>query len=252
MRKIFLSLLFLTICLNSWGKKTFVPRYTAMISIINGQDTASVTGNHTTLYLDDKGGMFRLAVIHEPLTMERIKFIKRQNNVAAMASFSAFVSAISSVSNDWHQRFRGRLLTYASGTLASIYSHNATAAKTLGIEIWVENTSNEEIIMSDNERGQIWFVSPGESYKLTIPNPEVLRLRISDVHHNSVKYVDVGAGSELRESNVEWENDRIWVFPILIRNEQGNFTADNYIVKDKQTGEQREVDKEELKAIKKN
>ena len=42
----------------------------------------------------------------------------------------------------------------------TIYAYNAKNEKYLGIDVVVENTSTEELIVSDVERGLLWFVRP--------------------------------------------------------------------------------------------
>ena len=252
-RKKLLLIVLLTIaCITVEGKKTFIPKYTSFIKIEHDGDSTVLEGDKSTLYANAETGMFRIAVIHETLTLQRIKYIKRMETATAFAAFSAVLSGVSSLSSDYEQRFRGRSQANVSGVLADIYNQNANAAKVLNIEIWVENTSHTEIRLSDAERGLVWYLRPGDIYKIPLPNPDMLQLRVSDLGHTDVCYICVGAGSILKDTNIEWENDNFWVFPILLRNEKGDLYAEEYVLIDKLTGERRKILKNELKAIKKD
>jgi hypothetical protein len=153
--------------------------------------------------------MFRVAIIHETLTKQRIKYIRRMETITALTMLSASLSAISTFSSDWRQRYRGRLLTYIDASLADIYNHNASAARKLDIEAWIENTCQEEIMLADQERGRVWFLQPGQVLRLTLNNPDIIMLRISTIDHSRRHFITVSAGSMLRDAQVEMETDTV-------------------------------------------
>ncbi len=233
------------------AKRTFVPNYTSFISISEQGDSTNERSINTTLYRDDENGMFRVAIIHETLTRERVKYIKRMETAMSLASFAAVMSAVSTFSSDWKQRYRGRVMTYVSGTLADIYNQNVNEAKTLELQAWVENTSTEEIMVADQDRGYVWFLKPGESINCILANPDIMQLRISTLNHSRVHYIAIGGGSVLKETEVEWEDDDAWVFPML--GEQysyGKFETIGYVVVDKKTANQHKLTIEEFKKYK--
>ena len=248
---IFLITLMPLMAVTCYAKRTFVPRYTSFISISEQGDSTNEHSINTTLYRDDEMGMFRVAIIHETLTRERVKYIKRIQTAASLASFAAVMSTVSTFSSDWKQRFRGRVMTYVSGTLADIYNQNVNEAKTLELQAWVENTSTEEIMVADQDRGYVWFLKPGESINCILANPDIMQLRISTLNHNRVHYITMGGGSVLKDTEVEWEDDDAWIFPLL--GEQygyGKFETIRYVLVEKRTANQHELTIEEFKKYK--
>ena len=199
MRKWVLLLLMAFISVSlAHAKSTLVPRYSSYISISEQGDTIDERSSRTTLYKDDTIGLFRVAIIHETLTKEKIKYIHRLETKLGLAMLSASLSAFSTISSDWKDRYMGRVGTYVNGTLADIYSHNLNTAKKLGIEAWVENTSSEEIMLADQERGLVWYLLPGQVMRFTMNNPDILMLRISTINNERRHYVTISAGSILR------------------------------------------------------
>ena len=47
--------------------------------------------------------------------------------------------------------------------------------------------------------------------QFSLPNPGIERLRISDLHHTSVKYADIIGGNSVNKETVEWEDDDCWI-----------------------------------------
>lgn len=239
------------VAITCHAKRTFVPRYTSFISVSEQGDSTDECSINTTLYRDDEGGMFRVAIIHETLTRERVKYIKRMETAATLASFAAVMSAVCTFSSDWKQRFRGRVMTYVSSTLAEIYNNNANEAKTLELQAWVENTCSEEIMVADQDRGYVWFLRPGESINCILANPDMMQLRISNLNHSRVHYVTMGGGSLLREMEVEWEDDDAWIFPFLgDQKRDGRFNISGYMLIDKRTATQNRLTIDEFKTYK--
>ena len=251
MKQIFIVLLLTLMVATCHAKRTFLPRYTSFISISEQGDSTNERSINTTLYRDDEKGMFRVAIIHETLTRERVKYIKRMETAASLASFAAVMSAASTFSSDWKQRFRGRVMTYVSGTLADIYNQNSNEAKTLEVQAWVENTSTEEIMVADQDRGYVWFLRPGESINCILANPDMMQLRISTLSHSRVHYITMGGGSILREAEIEWEDDDAWIFPMLgDQYSSGRFETIGYMLVDKKTADQHKLTIEEFKNYK--
>jgi hypothetical protein len=251
MKQIAIVLMLALMTIPCHAKRTFIPRYTSFISISEQGDSTNECSINTTLYRDDERGLFRVAIIHETLTRERIKYIKRMETATALASFAAIMSGVSTFSSDWKQRYRGRVMTYVNGTLADIYNQNANDAKKLELQAWVENTSTEEIMVADQDRGNVWFLKPGESLNCILANPDIMQLRISNLNHSQVNYITMGGGSVLKEAEVEWEDDDVWIFPLL-SDEYGNGTFETvgYMMLDKMTANQHRVTVEEFKTYK--
>lgn len=247
-RKILLLLMIL-FSTTGMAKWTLVPKYSAFISVENKQDSLFLESDKTSLYYDDS--MFRIGIVHETLTLNRIKYIRRQETYAGWFGFFSVISSLTTMSNNWVTRLRGRALTYSNAVLSGICNYNVSAARKLAIDACIENVTDEELLVVDMERGLVWYVQPRQYLCLSISNPDVANLRVSDIYHKNVKFVTIGAGSTLKDVNIEWENENYWVFPLQERTMTGAYVTLSYFLKDKYTGEQREITKEEFKKLKK-
>lgn len=246
----FLSIVFPS---TIWAKWTLIPRYTSYINISAQSDTIDNKNTATTIYLNDSLGMFRAAIIHENLSQKRLKYIKRQQTMAGIYALSAVLSSTSAFSSNYRQRFYGRINTYINSTLSNIYEENAKAAKTLEMTAWIENTSDEEIMIADQERGRIWFLLPSQYISFKLSNPDVMQLRISTITNSRVHYATIAGGSVMKETWVSYEDDEIWIFPLRDKDkdDENYDVIIGYCLVDKLTGEQKIISKEEYKKYKK-
>lgn len=232
------------------AKWTLVPRYSSMIMVDEQGDTIDNISSRTTLYKDESSGLFRVAVIHETMTPERVRFIRRSENKASLLTLAAVFGGLSLFStNDWSSRYKGMSNFYINSTLAGVYKKNANAARTLQIEAWIENTSDEELMIAELERGYVWFLQPGQDIRFTMNNPDLINFRISTPDSSKKHFVTVGGGNFLRDARVEYEDDYIYIFPYYDTSEEGYYDG-KYLVMDKLTAEQRTIDKDEMKRIK--
>jgi len=87
--------------------------------------------------------------------------------------------------------------------------------ETLGIELWIENISDSELMINDMERGLTWYILPGQSANFKVNNPEVTRWRICKVNTNVVRYVTAAAGSSVKKWEIGWEDDECWVVAVF-------------------------------------
>ena len=248
-------ILLLTLCIITLNdvvdaKSTKIPKYTSAISILEANDSIFVENNKAELVASSNSKMFNVAVVHEVLTMKRIKSIKANETVATLSAIAMGLNSISTLSPDRVTRIRGRIGLYTSASLADIYAYNALQESKLGLEVVIENTYMEELLINDVERGLTWFIKPGANLSIPIANPDIIQLRISDLNNHNIYYIQAGGGSELKTINIDWEDDNYWAFPILLANNGYNETV-GYMLISKATGERREITKDELKNLKK-
>lgn len=214
-------LIFLFILLHLSGitviaKTTYIPKYRTYIHIVNSSDTSVVSNNMMDLSLNDDKGMFCVSIEHEDVTKEKVKAIKRAKRAAGWATFSAVMSGVSTAFSQNSLQYMVRSTnTRIASQLADIYNENANAEQKLQISMWITNTSDEEIIVNDMERGLTWFVRPSQNLYLQLNNPDVANLRISDIHHNRVSYAMIATGSIAIKRTIEWEDDDCWISPII-------------------------------------
>ena len=226
MKKVLLFILMLTFGLSTTAKTTYIPNYKSYIHIVNGADTTAVTNNLEVLELEDQAGWME---------------------------FSAVMSGVSTAFSTNSLQYMVRSTnTQVATQLAEFYSSNANAEQILGIDMWVDNISETEIMVNDMERGLTWYVQPFQSLHFKFKNPDASSLRISDVHNNNVKYVLAMAGSEVKKRTIEWEDDNYWV--ICISHPTGYYgqkEIDKYILMSKTDFSKKDLTVEEYEAFKK-
>ena len=212
MRKYILSLLALVSLLSAMAKTTYIPKYRSYIHIVNGSDTVAVSSSMMDLSLADESGLFNIAILHEDVTKEKVKAIKRAKRIAGWATFSAVMSGVSTAfSNNSLEYMVRSTNTRIAGQLADIYNANAKEEQKLKIEMWIENTTDKELMVNDMERGLIWFIRPRQSMTIYMNNPEAAQLRISDLGSNTVRYVSALAGSMVKKWEIGMEDDDFWI-----------------------------------------
>lgn len=215
MRRIYLLSIMLLSGIQVIAKTTYIPQYMSYIHIVNGSDTASVANNMMDLRLNEDSDMFCIYIEHEDVTKEKVKAIKRAKRATGWATFSAVMSGISTVFSQNTLQYMVRSTnTRIASQLADTYNTNARAEQTLLIDTWIANTSKEELLINDMERGLSWYVKPSQYLHLQLNNPDAVNIRISDVHHKQVRYAMVAAGSYAKKTEIDWEDDDCWIYGV--------------------------------------
>ena len=253
MRKIVLFLFVAILCcVTADGKTTYIPKYRSYIHIVNSTDTIVATSNIKELSLKDKTGMFSILVEHEDVTKEKVKAIKRAKRAAGWATVSAVMSGVSTAfSNNSLQYMVRSTNTKFASQLAEIYNENAKAEEKLKIDMWVDNTSDEDLLVNDMERGLTWYVLPRQSLHILLNNPDATLLRISDLRNNAIRYVSAMAGNMIYKGLVGWEDDDCWIISVYNNYDYENNSFDKYKWISKSDFSEREMTKEEFRAKKK-
>ena len=159
------------------AKTTYIPTYRNYLHIVTGGDTLAATSNLDTLELADPEGMFVLRIDQEDVTKEKVKAIKRAKRAAGWATFSAVLSGVSTAFSDNSLDYMVRSTnSQITSMIADIYSANAKAEQTLGIDMWIDNTTDSELMVCDMERGLVWWILPRQSMQLKLNNPRMKRL----------------------------------------------------------------------------
>lgn len=251
MRKVLLLIAVLLSGVSAMAKSAYIPKYRTYIHIVDGSDTIVIANYLKDLELKDSRSMFNIAVEHEEVTKEKVKSIKRAKRAANLAAFSAVMSGASTAFSQNSLQYMVRSTnTRIASQLADIYSLNANAEQLLNIDALIENTSSEELIVNDMERGLTWYVRPSQSLKIKLNNPEVTNLRISDVHNNQVRYAMVTAGSVAEQWDIEWEDDSCWIVIIYKVKYSDNKKIAHYKRISKEDYTEMDMTKEEYRAFK--
>lgn len=196
-----------------YAKTTYIPHYNSYIHlesadghILNEQSLKCSTS------LTDESGTFRFSIIHEEMTIDKVKSIKRAKNAAGWQAASAILSSVAALSNGSRKTFQKRLSIATDELcveLADMYAKNAQAEKVLAIGVVFENLSDHEMMLHDMERGLVWFVRPGKNFVIQLNNPDALLLRISDAKDvtANVHYATLAAGNSVEKVVVAFENE---------------------------------------------
>ena len=245
MKKIVVFIFLFIGVLNIGGKTTYIPTYSSYIYLQQGNDSITVSNIKASLELESFDKLFTISVHHEEMSEEKVKSIKRAKAKAGWSTFNTVMSVLAPGQ-------RGSIFSRIqdvrqSTTLLKMDKDNANSEKVPRIEIWVDNNSNKELIVNDMIRGLAWYIRPKESIQFEIANPEVARLRVSDIDNHNIQYATICVGSTIRKENLAWEDDDCWIiyeyidYPSII-----NYT---YISKDDFTT--RDLTLEEKKRVEK-
>lgn len=204
------------------AKTTYVPAYMSYIHIVANGDTTSITGTDKSLSLPSEDGTFKIYVEHEDLTGERIKAIKRAKRKAGWMAAAAIMQGVSAAFSDNSLQYIVRSNNARTAAeLSAMYAGIARTEQTLGMEVWIENNSDEDVMVNDTDRGLTWFIQPHEALTLNTNNPDCTRLRISDLHHQHVRFATVAAGSSVDKAELKHEDNDCWIITAYHRNADG-------------------------------
>lgn len=258
----FIIITTLFICLAVQSKTTYIPTYRSFIQIKqNGNDSVMAQSNLDKLELLAQDGSFSITIIHEDVDKEKVKAIKRAKAAAGWMTFAALMSGFSAGFNATY--YNNALTTYIDmrrteniAVLSGFMHDVANAEQRLSIDFFIDNLSEEELMVVDLARGLTWYILPHTSLQFSMANPGIERLRISDLHHSSVKYADIIGGNSVQKATIEWEDDKCWIVLWLIEDKDPNNNNQPYYYQtyqyiDKATFESREMTLTELKEFKK-
>ena len=262
--KYFLAIVILFLCLSVQAKTTYIPTYRSVIQIKqNSIDSVMAQSNLEMLELMAQDGSFSITILHEDVDNEKVKAIKRAKAAAGWMTFAALMSGVSAGFSATY--YNNALTTYIDmrrtesiAVLSGFMYAVSKAEQRLTIDFFIDNLSNEELMVADLARGLTWYIQPHTSMQFSLANPGIERLRISDLHHSSVKYADIIGGNSVRKETIEWEDDDCWI----VRKYEGNSDENEedesssireyrYHYIDKATFDSREMPMTELKEFKK-
>lgn len=211
MRTIYLTAILLLASMAVSAKSTYYPTYRNYMHIVTGIDTISMVNDVDTMVMQDPSGMFALRIDQEDVTKEKVKQIKFAKSMAGWAVFSSVMSSMSAMFSDnslkgYVQRSNARV----AAELAEFYANRSSAMKSLVIDFWLENICDDELMVSDLERGLTWWLLPHQSMHVRLNNPDATQLRISDAQNRTVRYVLVAAGNSVTKVHYDLETDEYW------------------------------------------
>lgn len=254
----FVILITFVICLTVQAKTTYIPTYRSFIQIKQGLNDSVMAQSYLgKLDLAAQDGSFSITLVHEDVDKQKVKEIKRAKAAAGWMTFAAIMSGVSTGFNSTF--YNNALTTYIGmrnteniAVLSGFMHDVANAEERLDIGLFIDNYSEEELMVVDLARGLTWYILPHASLQLSMENPSIERLRISDLHHNSVKYADIIGGNSVQKVTLEWEDDNCWIVLWFVENSDfpnGGYQTYQYI--DKTTFESRKMTYTEVREYEK-
>ena len=252
--EVIVGLIFFVV-LSTYSKTTYIPTYLSYLHIVTGIDTLAVTNNLDTLELAEPEGMFMMRIDQEDVTSEKVKAIKRMKAAKGWATFGAVMGGVSTAfSRNSLQYMVRSAYTSSAARLATIFAEGAKEEQSLDIIVWIDNTSDGELMVCDMERGLTWWILPRQSMQLKLNNPDASQLRISDPQSHRVRYTTVLAGNKVTKWDIELETDDYWYSPVYreINAPHDDNNLLHYIRISKRDYEEVKMNKAEVKEIKKS
>jgi len=256
----------LTLCMQA--KTTYIPTYLNRIFIIENGQMDSLQNHQQMLQMDSKDNLISCFVVQQVVSPDLVKAIKQAKRTAGWLAVASGLSAGGSAFSEI-QMFRGRprggyIAGYVEGrdmergfdAASSEARAEAENLKTLLVDLVVKNNSEKEMLITDMDRGLVWFVLPKQETILPLAKGEECHFRISSSSplDENVKYINVSADSNLEKYTVALETDLFWYVPISekVKVNLGfnNPMDDGYIKIDKETMKMTAVTPTEFKAIK--
>lgn len=220
MKRVLTFSLFLLWSIQLFSKTTYIPTYATFIMLETGSDSLWIDSNRIFAGLASKDNIVGISVYHELVDKEKVDAIKRSVALAGWTTASTVLAGINTVlaatasKNNYSRVALGLSELHRCEALTTLRQMEVSQEKTLEIKCRVENISNEEIMVSDQERGLGWFLKPKTYLEMAMPNPGVLHLRIIKAFGNAsdTKYATVLAGSFVTKKNIEYENPDVWIY----------------------------------------
>lgn len=251
----------------AFSKTTYIPYYFTQI-MVSGTETKKDSTNARDLTISPLDERYTITVMHDSVTQERVKSIKRSKSTSGWATASMFLSGMSASLNPIHTardavNYMNDIQNmYASGFLSVASMQDVEALQKVPISILIENNSEKEMTVNDLNRGLFWHIPSHSFLRLGLGNPEVNTFRLGYVDSNDerVDYINIQAGNYLEKKTIAYEDNVRWIFPVYenqeVENSVGKTIVERnltkYIECNKRSMERKYLSKEEYNVIKKN
>ena len=269
-RAIVLSLLVFFFATHIQAKTTYIPTYDNRLLLIENGEMDSLTNKAHSLVMSSKDGLITCTLAQQVVSEELVRDIKRAKNAAGWAMVGAALSSASEgmaqsqmnsgYNKGWAMQnyVDARENTNASLAASADARAQAEDLKTLLLDLVVRNNSQKEMLITDMDRGLVWFVLPNCEVRLPLLKDEECHFRISSCNpmDENVKYINALGTSTLEKYNISLETDISWYVPISNKALKGlrfeTEQKDGYIRIVKETMAMSVVSEEEFRNIKAN
>lgn len=252
------------------AKTTYIPTYDNRLLLIENGEVDSLTNKAHSLVMSSRDGLITCTLAQQVVSEELVRDIKRAKNAAGWAMVAAALSSASAgmAQSQMNSRYNkgwamqnyvnARENTNASLAASANAKAQAEDLKTLLLDLVVRNNSQKEMLITDMDRGLVWFVLPNCEVRLPLLKDEECHFRISSCNpmDENVKYINALGTSTLEKYTVGLETDISWYVLISKKALKGlRFETEQkngYIRIEKETMAMSVVSEEEFKTIKIN
>ena len=264
----FLPFLFLFLALQAQSKTTYIPSYANRLILIENGKIDTTENQQRVLSRPSQDGAITCSLVQQVVTPELVKAIKSAKSAAGWAMVAAGFSAASAgysigrmnsrpvdgfmVSNyvNAHE-LTGASLDYSASAMAQ-----AEDLKMLYVDLLVKNDSEKELLITDMDKGLVWFVMPNNEMALHLSKGEEGHFRIAPCGalDENVKYINAVATSTLEKYTIGLETDLFWYIPMSEKAVQNlnfpTYIKGGYIRVDKESMRMKALSEEEFRTIK--
>ena len=264
----FLPFLFLFLALQAQSKTTYIPSYANRLILIENGKIDTTENQQRVLSRPSQDGAIICSLVQQVVTPELVKAIKSAKSAAGWAMVAAGFSAASAgysigrmnsrpvdgfmVSNyvNAHE-LTGASLDYSASAMAQ-----AEDLKMLYVDLLVKNDSEKELLITDMDKGLVWFVMPHNEMALHLSKGEEGHFRIAPCGalDENVKYINAVATSTLEKYTIGLETDLFWYIPMSEKAVQNlnfpTYIKGGYIRVDKESMRMKALSEEEFRTIK--
>lgn len=267
-KRILFSFLLVCCMLGIQAKTTYIPTYDNHLTLIENGEISEVKNQLHGASLTSKDGLLYCAIVQQVVSEDLVKAIKNAKSASGWAKVLGGVAAASEVYSDV-ELYRGRvnggtiigrdIARDAEGAAAAASAEakaQAEELKTLLVDLLVQNHSDKEMLITDMDRGLVWFILPHSEMTIPLAKGVPCHFRVSSASplDENVKYINANANSTLEKYTVGLETAEYWYVPMSEKAAKGlRFEGkldDGYIRVNRKDLTMAAVSKEEFRKIK--
>lgn len=268
-KKVFLMMsLMLCTMLGIQAKTTYIPTYSNRLVLVEGGKTNVVENKLNGASLTSTDGLVYCAIVQQVVDEDLVKSIKNAKSLSGWTKVLSGVAAGAEAYSDakmisGHGNFGDVVASkYANEAQrgARDVSEGAKAEvedlKTLLVDLLVQNHSDKEMLITDMDRGLVWFILPHSEMTIPLAKGAECHFRLSSAAplDENVKYINAFANSTLEKYTVDLETEEFWYIPFSKKTAENlRFTEpvnDGYIRVNKKDLTMAAVTKEEFRSLK--
>lgn len=270
MKKVSLFILLSVLSFDMTAKTTYIPTYDNKLVIIENGNIDSLTNQQRILEKVSSDGLVTAAIVQQVATPELIKSIKKTKRAAVWAMVAAGISSASAGMAQGQMNY-GNMRGNAVANYVNAHEDAEDAVrlsqearevteelKTLLIELDVQNNSEKEMLITDMDRGLVWFILPHRHMSIPLAKDEECHFRISSCNplDENVKYINAFGTSTLEKYTIGHESDFFWYVPISDKAKKGlrfeTKESDGFIKIDKENMRMQWISPADYKETKQN